>query len=134
MGLFPHKFSMNDKSKFEEERRLCYVGITRAKKQVYMTYAKSRNVFGYTNWNEPSLFIDEIPSELIKTSEELDRYELLEESLDFDYRSGEIVYHSKFGRGKIVDVAGSGEDTQVRVRFSSGRMKTMMAKYANLQR
>lgn len=147
MGLFPHKFSMNDPAQFEEERRLCYVGITRAKQRVYMTHTRQREIFGFTTWNEPSIFIDEIPSRLISSRDDShDEFRksssmsLLSEEppasddddLDFDYEPGEIVSHSKFGRGKIVGVSGSRENMRVKVSFFNGKEKTMMALYANL--
>lgn len=144
MGLFPHKLSMGEISEFEEERRLCYVGITRAMQRIYMTYAIERQIYGFTTWNEPSLFLDEIPPELIEIYGE-DKQDALaaeadyepvlhEESLDFDYTPGEIVYHSNFGKGKITKITGSGEDMRVKVRFFGDKERAMMAKYANLRR
>jgi len=145
MGLFPHKFSMDDPIKFEEERRLCYVGITRAKQKVYMTHTRKREIFGFTTWNEKSVFIDEIPRTLIDTSDDefIDKsgakdllYEEYEEeqSIDFDYKPDDLVRHAKFGPGKIVEVSGSGENSRVRVNFFSGKDRTMMAMYANLEK
>ena len=145
-GLLPHQRSFGSEAELEEERRLCYVGITRAKEQVYMTYARERRRYGYTDYQLPSRFIEEIPHEL------LDREEVYQPphrpvvssydpdlpdtdvDLSFDYEVGEIVYHAKFGRGKITAMSGYGPDMRLTIRFTRGIEKTLMAGYARLQR
>ncbi|MBN2373806.1 UvrD-helicase domain-containing protein [bacterium] len=68
-GIFPHSRSLESHEEFEEERRLCYVGITRAKKRLYLTYAHERNIFGYTHYNSPSIFLEDLPDECIMTED-----------------------------------------------------------------
>ena len=145
-GLMPHKRSFSSEAELEEERRLCYVGITRAKEQVYMTYARERRQYGYTEHSIPSCFIEEIPHELLNREEVYKpSHRAVVSSYDpdqpdddvdfsFDYEVGEVVYHTKFGRGKITAMSGYGADMRVTIRFARGIEKTLMAGYARLQR
>jgi DNA helicase-2/ATP-dependent DNA helicase PcrA len=145
-GLLPHKRSISSEAELEEERRLCYVGITRAKEQVYMTYARERRQYGYTEYSIPSCFIEEIPHELLNREEVyqpphrpvVSSYDPDQPDADvdfsFDYEVGEVVYHTKFGRGKITAMSGYGADMRVTIRFARGIEKTLMAGYARLQR
>ena len=145
-GLMPHKRSFSSEAELEEERRLCYVGITRAKEQVYMTYARERRQYGYTEHSIPSCFIEEIPHELLNREEVykpshravVSSYDPDQPDTDvdfsFDYEVGEVVYHTKFGRGKITAMSGYGADMRVTIRFARGIEKTLMAGYAKLQR
>lgn len=145
-GLLPHQRSFASEAELEEERRLCYVGITRAKEEIYLTHARSRRLFGQTDYRMPSRFIEEIPEELLKRE---DAYQSLrrptissydpdepdtDDGQSFDYSVGEVVYHMKFGRGRITAISGYGEDMRVTVRFERGIEKTLMAGYARLQR
>lgn len=145
-GLLPHQRSFSSEAELEEERRLCYVGITRAKEQVYMIHARERRQYGYTDYRMPSRFIEEIPHEL------LDREDVFQpphrpvvssydpdtpdadEGFSFDYDVGEVVYHTKFGKGKITAMSGYGPDMRLTIRFTRGIEKTLMAGYAKLQR
>ncbi len=145
-GLLPHQRSFASEAELEEERRLCYVGITRAKEEIYLTYARSRRLFGQTDYRMPSRFIEEIPEELLKREDAyqsrhrptVSSYDPDEPDTDdgqsFDYSVGEVVYHMKFGRGRITAISGYGEDMRVTVRFERGIEKTLMAGYARLQR
>ena len=145
-GLMPHKRSFSSEAELEEERRLCYVGITRAKEQVYMIYARERRQYGYTEHSIPSCFIEEIPHELLNREEVYKpSHRAVVSSYDpdqpdddvdfsFDYEVGEVVYHTKFGRGKITAMSGYGADMRVTIRFARGIEKTLMAGYARLQR
>ena len=109
-NIMPHSMSLQDKDGIEEERRLCYVAITRAKERLYITNAKRRMLFGNTTMNPPSRFIGEIDSNLIEKSENLNEKEV--NSFDKEkyysteatnYQSGEIVHHQIFGRGVVID-------------------------------
>ncbi len=145
-GLLPHKRSFSSEAELEEERRLCYVGLTRAKEQVYLIYARERRQYGYTEHSIPSCFIEEIPHELLNREEVykpshrpvVSSYDPDQPNDDvdysFDYEVGEVVYHAKFGRGKIAAMSGYGADMRVTIRFARGIEKTLMAGYARLQR
>ena len=145
-GLLPHQRSFSSEAELEEERRLCYVGLTRAKEQVYLTYARERRQYGSTDYRMPSRFIEEIPHELLNREEVykpshravVSSYDPDQPDTDvdfsFDYEVGEVVYHTKFGRGKITAMSGYGADMRVTIRFARGIEKTLMAGYARLQR
>ena len=120
-GYLPHQRSMDSEAELEEERRLCYVGITRAMEQLYLLHARSRRTFRETEYRVQSRFIAEIPEHLIR---HVDRYRspfhesagLSEEAED--YCVDQIVHHPQFGRGKITKVSGAGQDVYITVRFS----------------
>ena len=145
-GLLPHQRSFSSEAELEEERRLCYVGLTRAKEQVYLTYARERRQYGSADYRMPSRFIEEIPHELLNREEVykpshravVSSYDPDQPDTDvdfsFDYEVGEVVYHTKFGRGKITAMSGYGADMRVTIRFARGIEKTLMAGYARLQR
>ena len=135
-GYLPHQRSISTESELEEERRLCYVGITRAMEQLYLSHAKSRRTFRETEYRTPSRFISEIPEHLIK---HVDRYRSpfhesagLYEAAE-DYCVDQIVHHPQFGRGKITKVSGAGQDVYITVRFSrAGMTKRFAASLAPL--
>ena len=107
-GIMPHSMSLNEASELEEERRLCYVGITRAKERLYITNAKRRMLFGNTNMNPPSRFIAEIDGNLIEKEESKAENKVFNktnfyEGERIDYKHGEIVMHASFGKGVVVD-------------------------------
>ncbi len=145
-GLLPHQRAFASEAELEEERRLCYVGLTRAKEKVYLTYARSRRLFGNVDDRMPSRFIEEIPPELLDRRDAyqparrpvVSAYDPDEPDADarpsFNYQVGEIVYHAAFGRGRIIAISGYGEDMRITVRFERGLEKTLMAGYARLQR
>ena len=124
-GYLPHQRSINTESELEEERRLCYVGITRAMEQLYLSHANARRTYREREYRTPSRFISEIPEHLIKP---VDRYRspfrqsdgLYEEIPDeaADYYVNQIVHHPQFGRGKVTKVGGAGKDFYITVRFS----------------
>ena len=119
-GIFPHMNSLMESSELEEERRLCYVAITRAKKQLYLVNARKRTLFGREQVNPISRFISEINSNLIHSNKEMenkpvqkiDTTEMFREE-DIDYQVGDYVYHDTFGAGKVVEVT----NTLVSVAF-----------------
>lgn len=138
-GLFPHIRSMDRGDDLEEERRLFYVAITRAKEKVHLTWAQRRGMFGSSMSNRPSRFLEEIPDwfKLNRLSERFTtvaapvvvQSQSKEDSGEF--RVGSIVYHEKFGRGTVLQVQGTPNDWKVTIRFSTG-VKTIMTRYANL--
>ncbi len=143
-GVFPHQRAFQSELQMEEERRLCYVGITRAEEQVFLTSAVERRIFGNTWRNLVSRFIEEVPPDLLAYPQrkELKRRPVVS-SFDPDEDSGntapllyqmdERVSHAKWGRGTIIDVSGHGSDIRVTILFDSGTQKTLMAEYARLQ-
>lgn len=107
-GIMPHSMSLNEAGELEEERRLCYVGITRAKERLYITNAKRRMLFGNTSMNPPSRFIAEIDSNLIEKEESKTENKVFNKTNFYegdriDYKHGEIVMHASFGKGVVVD-------------------------------
>ena len=146
-NLFPHARSIMEAAEMEEERRLCYVGITRAKKCLYLTYAQLRNIFGNTQINPPSRFLADIPGELINEVGQKKRLSILKNPtlgvrankmgqkiiLDEDwgiFKSGDKVTHPKFGRGRIVQIQGG----IIKVGFESGGIKSLAAAIAPLKK
>ncbi len=111
-GIFPHSRSYESINELEEERRLCYVGITRARKKLYLLNTKKRTLFGKTNMNLPSRFIDEIDSELIESNivttnkTRINAKEMYEDGLNEDLKVGDRVEHSVFGSGVVVKIEG----------------------------
>lgn len=162
-GLFPHSRSTDDETELEEERRLCYVGITRAQRRLVLTSAARRRVFGEYQSTEPSRFIDEIPRELVEEipSTSVSPYQssfarfraspygrgvrkAREESIAYAYedenqsvpeglRPGIRVRHPKFGEGTVISIEPLDDDTKLVVRFNSVGQKTLRAKFAKLE-
>jgi DNA helicase-2/ATP-dependent DNA helicase PcrA len=140
-GLFPHQRSLNDIDGLEEERRLCYVGMTRAMKQLFLTYAEQRRLHGVDSYGVPSRFIKETPEELIE--EVRPRVQVSrpvavgrfrpEEPAVAGVRLGARVRHGKFGEGVILNVEGNGPHARVQVSFESQGTKWLMVQYANLE-
>ena len=115
-GLFPHINSMNSKDEIEEERRLCYVAITRARKKVYITNARTRLLYGMEQVNPTSRFVDEIDSDLVETvnkeestlkSKNKDIKKVLLADDECNYQTNDYVYHNNFGTGKVIEVNNS---------------------------
>ena len=143
-GLFPSQQSSEELGRMEEERRLCYVGITRAKKQLIISYAEQRRLYGTTQYGVPSRFIHEIPERLIEsvrpkpskpswapTSQP--KTNSFEPKNDGELHIGQTVEHSKFGLGMITDTEGSGSHARVQVNFESSGSKWLVLAYAKLQ-
>ena len=128
-GYLPHQRSMDTEAALEEERRLCYVGITRAMEQIYLLHARSRRTFRDVEYRTPSRFISEVPEHLIKHVDRYRspfRYEEISED-PTDYHVDQIVLHPQFGRGKITKVTGTGMDAHITVRFSRTGMTRRLA-------
>jgi DNA helicase-2/ATP-dependent DNA helicase PcrA len=148
-GLFPHQMSMEEPGRLEEERRLCYVGITRAMKALYLTYAETRRINGSETYNRVSRFVGEIPAELVQEvrlsnivtrpampvrnhkraamsgamNSEVDGTEL---------RLGQRINHAKFGEGTILNYEGQGKQARIQVNFDNEGSKWLMLAYATL--
>jgi len=141
--IFPHFLSMHDPKKLEEERRLCYVGITRAMKKLFITYAEVRRMHGKEAYHRASRFINEIPVELVdearfRTKVTRPHSMMSSASTPMSYqapkssgrfRVGQDVRHKLFGEGTIIDIEGSGDDMKVKVRFEKVGTKQLIASY-----
>ena len=140
-GLFPHQRSSGDLKQLEEERRLCYVGITRARKLLTLTYTQYRRLHGSDYYPQPSRFIDEIPAELLSeirmggnVTESLFRKKVTRTgSKDGKLTLGQRVSHTKFGEGVILNLEGDGDNMRIQVNFEKAGSKLLVASYANLQ-
>jgi DNA helicase-2/ATP-dependent DNA helicase PcrA len=137
--LFPHQRSINDPDGLEEERRLCYVGITRAQRQLFLTYAEQRRLHGQDMFSTPSRFIREIPAELVEdvrptmiVSRPLFRRTESAPSAN-GVRLGQRVRHGKFGEGIVLNSEGSGAHARVQVNFERAGTKWLVVAYANLE-
>jgi len=140
-GLFPHQRSTTDLEGLEEERRLCYVGMTRAMRALYLSYAEQRRLHGVDSYGQASRFVREIPQGLIE--EVRPRVQVsrpmavgrfrAEEPEVAGVRLGARVRHGKFGDGVILNVEGSGAHARVQVNFERQGTKWLMVQYANLQ-
>ncbi|MHB8404957.1 MAG: DNA helicase II [Gammaproteobacteria bacterium] len=139
-GLFPHERSSEDPEGLEEERRLCYVGMTRAKQELYLSYAESRRLHGMDKYGVPSRFLREIPPELVQeirprvqvsrpfTVAAAGRLHVAPLGLSL----GQRVRHPSFGEGTVLDYEGSGAHARVQVNFSTAGAKWLVVAYANL--
>ncbi len=139
-GLFPHQRSSEDLIQLEEERRLCYVGITRAQKKLILTHAQHRRLHGSDYYPQPSRFIDEIPSELLNdirlggsvTQTLFNRNDSNTSTNDGSLSLGQRVSHAKFGEGVVLNLEGSGSHMRIQVNFENAGCKWLVAAYANL--
>lgn len=139
-NLFPHRMSIEEPGRLEEERRLCYVGITRAMQKLIITYAESRRLHGSETLNTPSRFIREIPAELLQEVRLHTTISRPVSSLtqarvpDTDLNLGQRVYHQIFGEGVVLNFEGRGASARVEVNFDTeGSSKWLVLQYANLQ-
>jgi len=160
-GLFPHPKSLNSPDELEEERRLCYVGMTRAKKKLYLTSAGRRRVFESYQFRHPSRFLNEIPPELINLPDEEERrttpprkeekggslenikrffaergieIELPKEKEEEEIAPGCRVIHKTYGEGVVLDEEGKGEEKKITVYFPNRGRKKFVLKYAPIKR
>jgi DNA helicase-2/ATP-dependent DNA helicase PcrA len=141
-GLFPHQRSIGDLASLEEERRLCYVGATRAMRQLYITYAEQRRLYGVDQYGLPSRFIGELPVDLLeevrprlKVSRPVfvKRNGGLTETPTHAMRLGSRVRHAKFGDGVVLNFEGNGPQARIQVNFETQGTKWLMLSYANLE-
>ena len=143
-GLFPHQRSSEEPGRMEEERRLCYVGITRAREQLVVTSAEVRRLYGNESYNIVSRFIREIPAEFLQEIRPKAQFSrpAYHSSEKFSHRNAEVdtglcvgqrVSHAKFGNGVILNLEGQGSQSRVQVNFEGVGSKWLMASLANLQ-
>ncbi|TXL17496.1 DNA helicase II [Methylococcaceae bacterium HT3] len=142
-GLFPSQQSVDDIGRLEEERRLCYVGMTRAMKLLYISYAESRRLYGKENYPRPSRFLKEIPAEQLQeirvranvskpvSSPKAPKRTIVGTS--GRYKLGQHVRHEKFGEGVVLQVDGDGAQERVQINFATAGMKWLMLSYAKLE-
>ncbi|MGI8795258.1 MAG: DNA helicase PcrA [Acidimicrobiia bacterium] len=153
-GIFPHLRSLGDPDELEEERRLCYVGITRARERLYLCHAWSRTLFGTTDYYPPSRFLDEVPEELVHAlgversgGIGAHREAVVSAALRGDgapagargaeslaLRVGDDVGHETFGEGVVLDLIGNGDRTEAVIRFRDVGEKRLLLAWAPLQK
>ncbi len=155
-NLIPHRSSLSSLSEIEEERRLLYVGITRAKEELLLVHCETRQAFGNTEHMRPSRFLEDIPKDMLIEIDVLGQLIKLDElnrhsrtvwqpraSIQSNkssennkekpnFRGGEKVEHPRFGKGMVVGVSGSGEKIEITVSFTEAGIKRLMLRYANL--
>ena len=144
-GLFPHQRSLEEPGRLEEERRLCYVGMTRAMEQLYLCYAEIRRLYGKDHYTQGSRFLTEVPSKFIEEirspaiSRPLQRGSALRDSAESSTKTsgglqpGCQVRHEKFGDGMVVTLEGQGEHTRVQIHFTDVGTKWIIPAYARLE-
>ena len=154
-GLFPHSRTLMNPEEIEEERRLAYVGITRAEKELYISNATTRTVFGRTSSYLPSRFIDEIPEELVdglrakrKVPDDIKRHvpqhmsvtsrpvtkPIVRNEVIADWKVGDTAIHSKWGNGKVINVTGEGAAMKLTIEFPTQGVRVVMAKFAPVKK
>lgn len=143
-SLFPSQMSLNNNNQIEEERRLAYVGITRAMQKLTLTYTKTRCLYGKEVYRQPSRFIGELPKGCIETvkldyntitslARKPHLVSLIRDKKDL-YHLGEHVHHHKFGLGTIVSLESSGKNCRLKINFTSEGIKWLMATHARLKK
>ena len=154
-GLFPHSRTLMNPEEIEEERRLAYVGITRAEKELYISNATTRTIFGRTSSYLPSRFIDEIPAELVdslrakrRTPDDIKptvprhmsvasrpvTKPIIRNEVIADWKVGDTAIHSKWGNGKVVNVSGEGAGMKLTIEFPTQGVRVVMAKFAPVKK
>lgn len=154
-GLFPHSRTLMNPEEIEEERRLAYVGITRAEKELFISNATTRTVFGRTSSYLPSRFIDEIPAELVDSLRAKRRIPddikptvprhmsvasrpvtkpIIRNEVIADWKVGDTAIHSKWGNGKVVNVSGEGAGMKLTIEFPTQGVRVVMAKFAPVKK
>jgi DNA helicase-2/ATP-dependent DNA helicase PcrA len=148
-GVLPHSRSFDDPESMEEERRLCYVGMTRAKKRLFLSYAFRRTVWGDSDVREPSRFLSDIPRHLIEgalpkpgaSATRATRWEPTPplasrkpKSRELQFQVGQRVRHAKFGEGVVIESRADGSDEEITVAFKKSGIKHLLASFANLDK
>ncbi|TCS80602.1 DNA helicase PcrA [Tepidibacillus fermentans] len=146
-GIFPHSRALFEEDEMEEERRLAYVGITRAEQELYLTYAQSRILFGKTQVNAPSRFIQEIPEELIHDirKEEKNQLKQMRKTTSYDlqkrpeprgdWQVGDKAKHGKWGIGVVVSIKGNEDDLELQIAFPNPiGIKKLLARFAPIEK
>jgi DNA helicase-2/ATP-dependent DNA helicase PcrA len=158
-GVFPHLRSLGEAHELEEERRLCYVGVTRAKERLYLSNAWCRSLWGEAQYNQPSRFISEIPDHLVRASgtrlrrtrvsREEFRGQLVEAAMrhgragspvhgtgaeTLGLQAGEAVMHARYGEGVVIEITGEGTEAEATIRFPAAGEKRFSLHLAPLKR
>ena len=144
-GLFPHRRSAEDPKQLAEERRLCYVGMTRAMERLYLTHAETRTIYGIDSFSPVSRFIKEIPEELIYEIRVASETEVKDKGFEprivggtehkiGGFSLGDRVQHKSFGEGVILNYEGEGSNARVEVNFDNGGTKWLVLSFANLEK
>lgn len=146
-GIFPHARALLDEDELEEERRLCYVGITRAKRRLFLSWARCRTIYGNITMCQPSRFLAEIPPSLLAPvtawgtppqaparTERITAPAAATAGVAGGWRAGDRVRHAKWGVGTIVAVKNSGDDQELKIAFPHQGIRLLLAKYAPLAR
>jgi DNA helicase-2/ATP-dependent DNA helicase PcrA len=139
-GVFPHMRSLGDPKELEEERRLCYVGLTRAEERLYLTRAWTRNMWGQNNYNGPSRFLGEIPEHLTSKADRVRRSRTMEARTptatvsDADISIGDRVKHTHWGEGNVKEIVGAGDRAEAVVIFDAHGSKRLLLAWAPLER
>ena len=146
-GVLPHSRSFDDADSMEEERRLCYVGMTRAKKRLFLSYAFRRTIWGDSDVREPSRFLADIPRNLIEgvvpklgaskakaTQWEPTPVTVRQKPRELSFRPGQRVRHAKFGEGVVIESKPDGGDEEVTIAFKKSGIKRVLASFANLEK
>ncbi len=141
--LFPHRLSAEDPVRLEEERRLCYVGMTRAMERLNLCYAEKRRLYGDDKYTRPSRFISEIPEEYIEEvrmqgfatqpAYAAATPSFIQEENESGLQLGQRVHHQKFGEGVVLNYEGQGRHARVQVNFAHAGSKWLVLEYANLE-
>ncbi|HKQ29649.1 MAG TPA: DNA helicase II [Burkholderiales bacterium] len=134
-GLFPHQRSLEEPGRLEEERRLCYVGMTRARERLVLSFSEVRRLHGSENYTSPSRFLGEVPTELIREVRAVPVVGAapIAGPTPSGMRLGSRVRHEKFGEGVVLGVEGQGAQARVQVNFEGNGTKWLVLAYANLQ-
>ncbi|WP_448247680.1 DNA helicase II [Thalassotalea agariperforans] len=145
-GMFPSQQSQEDISRLEEERRLCYVGMTRAMTKLYLCHAESRRLYGQEKYHKQSRFVRELPSECLEeirvqnqvakpvTTGRFSSTFTMETFENTGFNLGQRVNHAKFGEGVVLNYEGSGQQSRIQVNFEEVGVKWLVVAYANLQK
>jgi len=137
-GVLPHFRSLDDAGQMEEERRLCYVGITRAKQRVYLVRAFRRSLMGSSTVNKPSRFLLDIPSHLVAGGslwrEEDSQLATAHQMAALDFKAGDHVHHEQFGDGVVVNCCAVKDDVEVVVAFDGAGVKRLLLSFARMEK
>ncbi|MCO6440065.1 MAG: ATP-binding domain-containing protein, partial [Nitrococcus mobilis] len=140
-GLFPHRMALDEPGRLEEERRLCYVGITRARQRLFLSFAERRRLHGQDQYGTASRFLQELPTELLQevrarfsvTRAQTMAHTAEPVTTEAAFSLGQRVCHASFGEGIVLNCEGSGPSTRVQVNFARSGSKWLVAAYANLK-
>ncbi|MGI3094310.1 DNA helicase II [Vibrio diabolicus] len=145
-GMFPSQMSAEEAGRLEEERRLCYVGMTRAMQKLYITYAEMRRLYGQDKYHKPSRFIRELPETCLdevrikaqvsrpSSSGRFSQTAVKENFNETGFSLGSRVMHPKFGEGTIINFEGSGPQSRVQIAFNGEGIKWLVTAYARLEK